>query len=171
MSEVDFESQVLSGDEDGGEEKLVPVREAIRYRKRAQGAEQAAAELGEQVRDLKAANEKLSGELSGMKVDQELSRKLEAAGVCDVEAAILIAKDRMGKQADAGVDGVIEQMRKEKGYLFDEKEGSVSVLKTAGVKENMSGGQRVLESAGKKAVASGSRVDLHEYMRMRRNFV
>lgn len=171
MSEVDFESQVLSGDTDGGEEKLVPVREAIRYRKRAQSAEQEAVDLGEQVRELKTANEKMAGELSGMKLDHELSRKLGAAGVCDVEAAVLIAKDRMRDQEDAEVDSVIEQMRKEKGYLFSAKEERVSALKTAGVKENLSGGQRVLENVGRKAAASGSRVDLHEYMRARRQFV
>ena len=171
MSEVDFESQVLSGDADGGEEKLVPVREAIRYRKRAQSAEQEAVDLGEQVRELKAVNEKLDGELSGMKLDHELAKKLVSAGVCDVDAAVLIAKDRMRDQEDAEVDGVIEQMRKEKGYLFGAREGSVSALKTAGVRENLSGGQRVLENVGQKAAASGSRVDLHEYMRARRQFV
>ena len=41
MSEVDFESQVASEDEVGSGEKLVSVREAIRYRKRAQSAENA----------------------------------------------------------------------------------------------------------------------------------
>lgn len=171
MSEVDFESQDLSGDGDGGDEKLVPVREAIRYRKRAQSAEQEAVDLGEQVRELKAVNEKMAVELSGMKLDHELARKLVSAGVCDVDAAVLIAKDRMRDQEDAEVDGVIEQMRKEKGYLFGAKEGSISSLKTAGVRENLSGGQRVLENVGKKAAASGSRVDLHEYMRARRQFV
>ena len=36
MSEIDFESQVSSEDEGASSEKLVPVGEAIRYRKRAQ---------------------------------------------------------------------------------------------------------------------------------------
>ena len=49
MSEVDFESQVSSGDEGAGGERLVPVGEAIRYRKRAQSAEQEAVTLQQQL--------------------------------------------------------------------------------------------------------------------------
>jgi hypothetical protein len=171
MSEVDLDSHVLSGDAETGDEKMVPVGEAIRYRKRAQSAEKSVASLEEQVQGLRAQNERLSGELGDVRLDHELANKLSAAGVCDVEAAVLIAKARIAGSDEKDVDVVIEQLRNEKGYLFDTKGRGVVSVKTAGVKEERSGGRRVLESRAKKAAVSGSRVDLHEYMRVRRQFV
>ena len=58
MSEVDFESQVSSGDEAAGAERLVPVGEAIRYRKRAQNSESRVAQLEEQFNNISRDLEK-----------------------------------------------------------------------------------------------------------------
>ncbi len=171
MSEVDLDSHVLSGDAETGDEKMVPVGEAIRYRKRAQSAEKSVASLEEQVGELKAKNEQLAGDLGDVRLDHELASKLSAAGVCDVEAAVLIAKARMEGMDGADVDGVIERLREEKGYLFGARERGAIAVKTAGVKDGVSGGRRVLENRAKAAAVSGSRVDLHEYMRVRRQFV
>ncbi len=43
--------------------------------------------------------------------------------------------------------------------------------KTQGVKPSRSGAIGVLQSAAKKAAASNSRSDVHEYMRLRRSYV
>jgi hypothetical protein len=43
--------------------------------------------------------------------------------------------------------------------------------KTQGVKPSRDSGIGILQSAAKKAAASNSRTDVHEYMRLRRNFV
>ena len=95
MSEVDLDSRVLSEDTDSGDEKLVPVGEAIRYRKRAQGAEKEASDLAEEAKQLRELNEELTGELEAMCTDHELMRALSSAGAVDLEAAVLIAKSRM----------------------------------------------------------------------------
>jgi len=42
---------------------------------------------------------------------------------------------------------------------------------TRGVKPSRAGGASVLQSAAKKAATSNSRKDVHEYMRLRRNYV
>jgi predicted nucleic acid-binding Zn-ribbon protein len=170
MSEVDFESQVSSEDEGQVSEKLVPVGEAIRYRKRAQSAEKQIAALEQELKTNREKNEQLAGELGEMKLEQRLLSSLTAAGVSDLEGAVLIAKARM-KGSDSDVDSVVGQLRKEKSYLFEALGTETVASKTAGVKERKPGGQSVFERAAKRAATSGSRADVQEYMRVRRQFV
>ena len=79
MSEVDFESQVSSGDEAAGAERLVPVGEAIRYRKRAQNSESRVAELEGQLKASQARNEQLAGELNETKLERKLLSNLSGS--------------------------------------------------------------------------------------------
>ena len=170
MSEVDFESPVSSGDEGSGGERLVPVGEAIRYRKRAQSAEQEAAALQQQLEASEAKSKQLAGELDEAKHEKELIASLVAAGASDLEAAVLLAKARMeGTNGDVG--SVVEQLKKEKTYLFEGVETSVVASKTSGVRERKPSGQGLLDRAAKRAATSGSRADMQEYLRVRRQFV
>jgi len=170
MSEIDFESQVSSGDEGAGGERLVPVGEAIRYRKRAQSAEQEAATLQQQLEASEEKSKQLARELDEAKHERELIASLTAAGASDLEAAVLLAKARM-EGTDGDVDSVVEQLRKEKTYLFEDVETSGVASKTAGVRERKPSGQSVLDRAAKRAATSGSRADMQEYLRVRRQFV
>jgi uncharacterized protein YhaN len=156
-------------DEDGL--KLVPVGESIRYRKRAQSAEKKAEALAEQ---LAAANQKMieiSQELDGLQLEQKLTRKLAAAGAMDLEAAVLVAKARMQGKSEADVEGCVERLKREKQYLFGVAVGTAAAKRTAGVKDRVSQSQAVLERAAKRAVRTGSRADLQEYLRLRRNLL
>ena len=170
MEKIDLESQVSSEDEVLGDEKVVPVSESIRYRKRAQNAERQAAGLEQQLKLSMEKNEQLAGQLDKLRLEQEVITSLTKAGVKDMEAAVLLTKARMGSEGQ-DVDSVIDQLRKEKGYLFADIETSTAALKTAGVKQRTGGGQAVLENSAKRAAVSGSRTDVHDYMRVRRQFV
>jgi len=169
MSGVDEESQVLSEDTGSDGERMVPVGEAIRYRKRAQGAEKTAASLEEEIRQLRASNELLSDELREVRMEQELTSRLSAAGACDIEAAVVIAKARMERSDEDDIDEVVSQLRKEKSYLFESERGGSISRRTSGVKGAQGGERRVLEARAKQAAESGSRRDLHEYMRAKRS--
>jgi len=171
MGEVDLDSRVLSEDTDSGDEKLVPVGEAIRYRKRAQGAEKAAAVLAEEAKELRELNAELRVELEAMRTDHELTKALFSVGAVDLEAAVLIAKSRLEGGGADDIASVVESLRQEKPYLFGGHSNRKAALKTAGVRENDPAGQRALADRASKASASGSRVDVHEYMRFRRRFM
>ena len=171
MSEIDLESQDLSEDESGSEEKLVPVGEAIRYRKRAQNAEKEVSVLSEQLKKIEKKNEQLAGELDEIRLDQKLVQRLSSAGVSDLETVLLVAKARVKSNDEADVDLVIEQLKKEKGHLFESTNETFASTRTAGVKERKPGGQRVLEKAAKRAAESGNRADVQEYLKVRRQFV
>ncbi|MBW7991887.1 MAG: hypothetical protein FVQ84_17965 [Planctomycetes bacterium] len=170
--EVLSEDITEAGDNDNM--KLVPVAESIRYRKRAQSAEKKVEDLTEQLSEAKSQATKISERLSDIEAEQKLTSKLAAAGSVDLETSVLLAKARMEGQTDADLDGVIEQLKKEKQYLFGGAGGVVTAKKTAGAKESAYGGtnnQTALERAAKKAATTGNRTDLQEYLKLRRNFL
>lgn len=174
MSQIDTEN-ILSEDivdhSDVDNAKLVPVTESIRYRRRAQSAEKKAESLAEELAAAKAQATSLSQQLNDLQVEQQLIRKLAAAGAVDLETAVLIAKARIQGQDKADVNGVVEQLRKEKEYLFGGATAAVGARKTASAKERMQNSQTILERAAKRAATSGSRRDLQEYLKLRRNFL
>jgi hypothetical protein len=170
--EVLSEDITEAGDNDNM--KLVPVAESIRYRKRAQSAEKKVEDLTEQLAQAKSQATQISERLSDIETEQNLTSKLAAAGSVDLETAVLLAKARMEGQKDADLDGVIEQLKKEKQYLFGGAGGVITAKKTSGAKESAYGGtnnQTALERAAKKAATTGNRTDLQEYLKLRRNFL
>jgi hypothetical protein len=179
MSRVDAEANVLSENKDRADDvvidnvRLVPVAESIRYRKRAQIAEQKAEQLSEQLSSVRREAQELSERIEQLKSEQSLTRKLVAAGASDIETALLVAKARAVKNG-TDVDGVVEQLRIDKPHLFgtakDDDTGAAAP-RTAVVKDRLSSGKSNLAKAASKAATTGSRVDLHEYLRLRRNFV
>jgi hypothetical protein len=176
MSPIKVQEGSLSETEEGqgeGEDlKLVPVGESIRYRKRAQSAEKKVEVLTEQLAEVRSQAGEIAEQLRSVKTEQELTQKLAKAGAVDVETAVLLAKARAEAQEGTDVDGVIEQLKKEKQYLFGNQQGgSALAQKTAGAKDKASSRQAVLERAAKKAATTGNRTDLQEYLRLRRNYV
>jgi len=177
MSQIDDKETILSEDITGQGDinnslKLVPVAESIRYRKRAQSAEKKLETLAEQLAQAKSQASEMAEELRNVQAEQKLMRKLASAGTVDLETAVLIAKARMEAQDDADLDGVVEQLKREKQYLFSNNNSSaVRAKKTAGAKDLMQSSQTVLERAAKKASTTGNRTDLQEYLKLRRNFV
>ena len=176
MSQIDADENVLSettgGQGDNDNLKLVPVAESIRYRKRAQGAEKKVETLAEQLAQAKSQASEMAEQLSSIQLEQNLMRKLAAAGTVDIEAAMLIAKARMDGSDEADLDGCIEQLKKEKQYLFAGGiSGAAKQKKTAPAKDRITNSQTIIERAAKKAATTGNRTDLQEYLKLRRNFI
>jgi hypothetical protein len=167
----DILSETEVGAGDGDNLRLVPVAESIRYRKRAQSAEKKVETLAEELAEAKTQATKMSEQLKDIQTEQKLMRKLAAAGTLDLEAAMLIARARMEDEPEAGPDSVIEQLKKEKQYLFTSTGGTVTAKKTAGAKERIANSQTTLDAAAKRATTTGNRADLQKYLRLRRNFL
>ena len=151
--------------------RLVPVAESIRYRRRAQSAEKKVEDLGEQLAQVQVEREQISKQLSNLQTEQKLMNKLIAAGTIDVESAVLIAKERLQSQKDTDADEVVGQLRKEKPFLFGNSTPVVTAQKNSGARERLGSTQAVLERAAKKAATTGNRRDLHEYLKLRRNYL
>jgi hypothetical protein len=170
MSQNDTEIQGSDEQEQRGE-KLVDVSEAIRYRKRAQMAEQKKTILEQELVERKSEIEKLNRNISQMTIERQLIDKFVSAGVRDLEAAVIIGRNRLEKDSQATADDVVEQMRKEKSYLFGDSPAATVITKTSGVKNKLSQTTGVLARAAKKASQTNSRTDLQEYLRTRRNLL
>jgi len=162
------EEQDLDGNDAA---KLVPVTESIRYRRRAQSAEKKSESLAEQLADANQKITRMSQDLSDLQIEQKLAHKLAAAGAADLEAAVLVAKTRMEGRPEAEVDACIEQLRREKAYLFGGPTETATFRKTAGAKDRAKQTQTALEQAAKKAARTGSRADLQHYLKLRRNLL
>jgi hypothetical protein len=175
MSQIDTDENILSEDiaehDDTKNQKLVPVAESIRYRKRAQSAEKKIETLTEQLAHAKSQASEMTKELNNIRIEQKLIHKLAAAGAIDIETAVLIAKAKIGDDTEADLDGIIQQLKKEKQYLFAGTGAAATAKKTAGAKDRMQNSQTILERAAKKAATTGNRTDLQEYLKLRRNFV
>jgi uncharacterized protein YhaN len=167
----DILSEDITPASDSDNARLVPVAESIRYRKRAQSAEKKIEELTEQLAQAKAQSAELSGQLSDIQTEQKLMRQLATAGAVDLETAVLIARARLQDKNDADVTGVIEQLKKEKQFLFNAGSSGAAPTKTAGARDRVTNSQTLLERAAKKAATTGSRTDLHEYLKLRRNYL
>ena len=167
----DILSEDITPASDNDNARLVPVAESIRYRKRAQSAEKKIESLTEQLAQANSQTAELSEQLSDIQIEQKLTRHLAAAGAVDLETAVLITRARMQDKDDADVTGVIEQLKKEKQYLFVSSNPGVTPTKTAGARDRVTNNQTLLERAAKKAATTGNRTDLHEYLKLRRNFI
>jgi len=113
----------------------------------------------------------MAEQLRNVQVEQELTRKLVAAGTVDLEAAVLLAKAKLEARDDGDLESVIEEMQKEKQYLFAGSSAVKTSQRTAGAKDRIQNSQAILERAAKKAATTGNRTDLQEYLKLRRNFV
>lgn len=173
MSQIDEEilSETTSGLSNNENLKLVPVAESIRYRKRAQSAEKEVEILAEQLAQAKSKAEDMAEQLNGIKIEQSLTRKLAAAGTIDLETAVLIAKAKLEGKNEADLDSVVEQLRKEKHYLFGDSGNAVTTKRTSGAKDRVTHNETALTRAAKRASTTGNRADLQEYLKLRRNFV
>ena len=156
---------------DGDESKLVPVTESIRYRKRAQGAEKKVEDLTEQLCQKEKEALMLSEQLDNMRSEQKLTKKLIAAGAVDIESAVLLGKTRMQEHKDTDVDELIDQLKKDKQYLFKNSSENITTIKTSGAKDHTTDVYATLANAARKAANSGSRRDLQEYLKARRNYL
>ncbi len=120
------------------------------------------------------ANEKIaqmSRDLDELQLEQKLTHKLAAAGAVDLETAVLAAKARLDGKTGADLDGCVAQLRKEKAYLFGGPAETVAPRRTTPVKDRMPANPTALEQAAQKAAQTGSRADLHHYLKLRRNLL
>ena len=166
MSEAD--EQVNYSENEEQAERVVPVGESIRYRRRAQVAEKKAGELEAELAKTKSQAQELEAQLQGFSVENKLIAKLAQAGASDIEAAMLLAKVRIGEDGNDDADGVVAQLKKEKPHLFSQT-GKTVGTKTAGAKDKAASAASALERAARRAAQNAhSRASLQEYMKLRR---
>ena len=162
--------------------RLVPISESIKYRRRAQQAEQHHQELNQQLEQLQTelsqAREQLGAaeaqrdeaRTAGVVLENHLlvERMLAQAGVVDVDAAQTLLSSRLdlAQELDgADLTRQVEQLLLDKPFLRSASRslaGPTASARSAGAAVGQ------LTQAAQRAIASGDRRDVAEYLRLRR---
>ena len=180
MSEQDVEHHEVSELDEAGErdermDKQVPVSEAIRYRRRAQAAERNIEALSQRLGQAEETRVALAQRVESLEEERGLTRRLAEAGAVDLEAALLLARERLSASEGGEVEAVVAQLRRDKAYLFapaaHRPPTTAAMISTAGAKEPVDVHHRAIEQAAQRAKETQDPRDLCEYLRVRRQFV
>ncbi|MEM6457911.1 MAG: hypothetical protein AAF710_00805 [Planctomycetota bacterium] len=144
-------------------ERLVPVGESIRYRKRAQAAEQRLTELTDQLAGLKDDLEASRQTITSLERRQKIDALLAGSDAVDLEAARLLTEVAVGQMDKPDVEEAVRELRRQKPYLFRRPGRSVPTAMSLNVDE-----PHDASAAAERAAATGDRRDLLDYLRLRR---
>ncbi len=145
-------------------ERLVPVSESIRYRKRAQVAEQQLADTKGHLQDTQAELEQVRQTMDKLERRQHIDALLADADAVDLEVARLLTEMAVEMMDEPDVKLAIEDLRRHKPYLFRQRLVGASAMPARGhdTADHQS------QQAAEQAAVSGDRRDLLRYLRLRR---
>ena len=161
-SDSGVESVEVRGRGEG--EKMVPVGEAIRYRKRAQAAEQEVEALKGRLQDTSVELEQAKQAIEEQERRERINQLLAEADAVDLDVARLLTEAAVEMMEEPDIQGVVEDLRRHKPYLF--KKGQLDGgMMPARLRERV---DYQAEEAAERAAQSGNRRDLLRYLRLRR---
>jgi hypothetical protein len=152
-------------DQAPGPDKLVPVSEAIRYRKRAQTAEQQLEEINNEINAMQAKLTEASQTIVGLERRQKVDALLTEADAIDLETARLLTEQAVALMDEPEVELAVDDLKRHKPYLFRHKQ-AIGVSAMAPNIDHQ--GHDPAELAAEQATKTGDRRDLLRYLRLRR---
>ncbi len=171
-------------DQHDGASRLVPVGESIKYRRRAQQAEARSQEIEQQLAETQAQMQSHQEQLATAEAQRDeaglqltvaenrlnVERMLGAAGVVDIETAGMLLAKRLdlSEPVEPGVlVQNVEQLLLDKPFLHNAPTGSLP-SGTASASPHRPGMVSQITQAANRAVETGDRKDVAEYLRLRR---
>lgn len=160
------ESDVQANEDKPGDgaDRLVPVSEAIRYRKRAQAAEQQVSKLDQHLSELREQLSEARDTITSLDRRQAIDQHLAQADTIDIEAARLLTEIAVEQMADPDVAQAVAELRRNKPYLFRRQDGPATPMPARGDVV-----QTQADHAAQEAAVTGDRRDLLRYLRLRRS--
>lgn len=147
---------------DANEPKLVPVSEAVRYRKRAQTAERELEQLQQEQSKLQSELQTSRETIEYLERRQRVDQSLQQAEAIDLETTRLLTEIAIADLDEPDIELAVEELKREKPFLF--RRGTRS--------HNMSARPQAVptevSTAAEQAKATGHRRDLLHYLRLRR---
>ena len=171
-------------DSQTGGPKAVPVAEAIKYRRRAQQAESQLQQIEQKLEELQSQTQRHSDDLAAAEAQRDeaqtqltiaenrlaTERLLSSAGVIDLETASVLLSKRidLAEELDPNALGrATEQLLLDKPFLRASADAGLPP-KTASARPPRATPAAHLAQAAERAARSGSRRDVAEYLRLRR---
>ena len=145
--------------------RLVPVTEAIRYRKRAQAAEQELKDAKGRLQDLTAELGQARAAIDQLDRRQRIDEMLADADAADLEVARLLTEAAVEAMDEPDVALAVADLKRHKPYLFRLcTQPGASAMPA----HHQDAGAHQAEQAAQRAIDTGDRRDLLRYLRMRR---
>ncbi|MFA7235867.1 MAG: hypothetical protein WC058_03295 [Phycisphaeraceae bacterium] len=154
-----------ASEDDEPSAKRVPVAESIRYRKRAQQAEQQLRELQSQHQRLRDQLDLARRTIDAVERRRKIDQMLVESDAVDLEAARLLTELAVEQMDEPDVAAAVEELRQRKPYLFRRRGGGGATLSP---RPRPGNGGGTLDDAAEQASQSGDRRDLLRYLRLRR---
>ncbi|MEZ6193971.1 MAG: hypothetical protein R3C45_22220 [Phycisphaerales bacterium] len=152
-------------DQHGTADKLVPVSEAIRYRRRAQTAEQQLEQINEQLRVMNAKLEEANQTVAGLERRQKVDALLMESDAIDLEAARLLTEQAVLMMDEPDIEMAVQDLRRHRPYLFRRRREPDDSAMAPCIHPH---GHDPAEQAAEQAARTGDRRDLLRYLRLRR---
>lgn len=149
--------------------RLVNVAEAIRYRKRAQAAEQELTELRGRLDEAQCESQAMQQRLADAERRVAIDAQLLDAGAADVQAARLLVEANLGEMQDADVGAAVESVRRARPHLFRSAARPAATAAMGAAVHAADQGSRDIRRAASVARASGHNADVMHYMNLRRS--
>ena len=164
-TEVPMQNPATDAATPSQQDRLVPVTEAIRYRKRAQAAEQQLAEMQTQFEQLQQQREEAEQAITSLERRRRMDELLTDADAIDLEAARLLTEAAVQTMDEPDVAEAVDDLRRHKPYLFRVESEMAGGLALA---PRFDGVVNPVAQAAEQAQHSGDRRDLLRYLRLRR---
>jgi TolA-binding protein len=157
-------TQSVVDDRSDAAERLVPVSEAIRYRRRAQQAEQQFEQMQRELEQTRQRLAETDAQVMRLERRQRIDQLLAESDTIDMQAARLLTESAIEAMDEPDVESAVEELRRRKPYLFGRATlAGAATMGAEGVIE-----ADAVSTAQQEAVTSGHRRDLLRYLRLRR---
>jgi len=160
------EGAEANGETEAASQRVVPVGEAKKYRKRAQQAEQSLTELQQELQTKSQRVTELEQTIDDLERRSAIDQLLVEAEAIDLEAARLLTAAAVEQMDEPDVAEAVAELRRSKPFLF-RRNGSAATAMSA----RADGSRRAddaADHAAAEALATGDRTDLLRYLRLRR---
>ncbi len=148
-------------------ERLVPVSEAKKYRKRAQAAEKTLEDFKVELAEKNETLRKQRQTITDMQQQRLIDESLVDSEAIDLETTRLLTEMALSEMAEPNVEQAVAQLRQRKPFLFRSTARGATALSPK-AENNQTSLARSMEHAAAEAHSSGNRTALLRYLRLRR---
>lgn len=155
-----------SSDQHDAPQRVVPVTEAKKYRKRAQQAEQSLSDLQQELEQKSQRLAELEQTVTDLERRSAIDQLLIEAEAIDLDAARLLTETAVQQMDEPDAADAVAELRRTKPFLFRTSSNGATRMSAridATRSENDS-----IDHAAAEAHATGDRTDLLRYLRLRR---
>ena len=148
-------------------ERLVPVSEAKKYRKRAQAAEATLEEVKAQLAHNEEQIRRSDAMIAALERRVAIDEALVESDAVDLDAARLLVEQSIAGGEAKDIDGAVAELQRRKPLMFRRRKFAATALAARETNGHTPHREQLVRAAA-EASSSGHRMDVLRYLRLRR---